>query len=139
MLDGHHVTGRACSPAWRRPRALSSPKPVLDLHCGCLGDAPGCHGACFCGGRRSHGCPSFQWSIHDTISIRLITHHIIQKLETISASRLAYLFNKQHFTSFVGYRNIMCSWKRDHSRYIMASKLYGMTFSPSASTTYKIY
>jgi hypothetical protein len=40
-------------------------------------------GARFCGGRRFYGCPSFQSSIHDTISIWLITHHIIQKGEAI--------------------------------------------------------
>jgi hypothetical protein len=34
-------------------------------------------------GQRSHRCPSFQWSIHDTISIRLIIYHIIQKHEAI--------------------------------------------------------
>jgi hypothetical protein len=38
-------------------------------------------------------------------------------------SRLGSLFNKQFFTSVAGCRNIMCSQKRDHSRYIMASKL----------------
>jgi hypothetical protein len=37
------------------------------------------------------------------------------------ASRLGSLFNKQFFTSFARCRNIMCSRKRDRSRYIMAS------------------
>jgi hypothetical protein len=58
-------------------------KPVLNPHCGCLGDAPGCHGARFCGGLRSHGRPSFQWSIHDFIFIQLITQHFIQNYEAI--------------------------------------------------------
>ncbi len=81
---------------------LSSLEPALDTHCGCLGDAPGLHGACFHGGWRSHGRPSFQLSIHDTISKRIITHHNIQKHEAISASRLGCLFNTQLATSFVG-------------------------------------
>ncbi len=51
-----------------------------------------------------------------TISIPLITHHVIQKCEAISS----YLFNKQPFTSFVGCRKIMCSQTTDRSRYIMA-------------------
>jgi len=55
------------------------------------------------------------------------------------ASRLGSLFNKQFFTSFAGCRNIMCSRKRDHSRYIMASKLNRVMFSPCACATYEIY
>jgi hypothetical protein len=80
-------------------------KPVLNPHCGCLGDATGCCSARFCGGRRSHGHLSIQWSINDTISIRLITHHFIQEHEAILASRLGYIFNKQLATNFVGCRN----------------------------------
>ncbi len=60
--------GQAYSHAQGR---LSSLEPALDPHCGCLGNAPGRRGACLCEGRRSHRCPSFQWSICDTISIRL--------------------------------------------------------------------
>jgi hypothetical protein len=88
-------------------------KQVLDPYCGCLGDAPGCCGTCFCGGRRSRGRPSFQWSIHDTISIRLITHHCIQKHEAILASRLSYLFNKQLATSFVGGTETLCALRQE--------------------------
>jgi hypothetical protein len=55
------------------------------------------------------------------------------------ASRRGSLFNKQFFTSFAGCRNIMCSRKRDRSRYIMASKLNGVMFLPCACTTYEIY
>jgi hypothetical protein len=43
------------------------------------------------------------------LSIWLITHHIIQKHEAISSSRLSFLFNKQQATSFVGCSNIVCS------------------------------
>jgi hypothetical protein len=94
---------RACSSARRRrTRQLSPLEPVLDPHCGCLGDAPGRHGARFCGGQKFYGRHSFQWSIHDTISIGLITHYIIQKCEAISASRLGSLFNKQFFTVLLG-------------------------------------
>ncbi len=114
-------------------------KPFLDPHCGCLGDAPGCCGARFHGERRSHGRPSFQWSIRDTISIWLISHHFMQKHEAILASRLDYLFNEQLATSFVRCRNIMCSWTRDQSRNIMASKLNRVPFSPYACTTYEMY
>jgi hypothetical protein len=63
---------------------------------------------------------------HSNITSKLIvTHHIIriQKREAISASGLGYLFNKQLATSFDGCRSIMCSRKRDHARFIMASKL----------------
>ncbi len=112
-------------------------KSVLDPHCSCLGDAAGCHGACFCGGQRSHGRHPFQWSIYDTILIRLITHHFIQKHEAMLASRLGYLFNKQLATRFVGCRNMMCSRTRGCSRYIMASKLNGTTFLPYARTAYE--
>jgi hypothetical protein len=84
-------------------------KPVLNPHCGCLGDAPGRHGARFYGERRSYTRPSFQWSIHVTISIRLITHHFIQMHDAILSSRLGYLLNKLLATSFVGCRNIICS------------------------------
>jgi hypothetical protein len=41
-------------------------------------------------------------SIHDTISIQLITHHFIQKHEAMTASKLGYLFNKQLATSLLG-------------------------------------
>jgi hypothetical protein len=70
---------------------------------------------------------------------RLITHHIIQKGKAISSSRLGYLFNKQLFTSFVGCRKIIWSRTRDHSRYIMASKLNGMRFSPCVCTAYEFH
>jgi hypothetical protein len=49
-----------------------------------------------------------------------------------------YLFNMQLATSVVECRNIMGSWTRDRSRYIMASKLNGMMFSPYACTIYEI-
>ncbi len=75
----------------------------------------------------------FQLSICDTISKRIITHHIIQKHEAILASRLACLFNNHLATSFVGCRNIMCSQTRDRSKCIRASKLNRMMFSPYAS------
>ncbi len=55
------------------------------------------------------------------------------------ASRLGSLFNKQFFTRFAGCRNIMCSRKRDCSRYIMASTLNRVMFSPCACTTHEIY
>jgi hypothetical protein len=70
--------------------------------------------------------------------IWLINHHFIQKHEAILVSRLGHLFNKQLSTSFVGCRNITCSWTRGRSIYIMASKLTGMTFSPYACTTYEM-
>ncbi len=82
-------------------------------------------------------------SIHDTISKRIITHHIIQKHEAISASRLGCLINKHLATNFVECRNIMCSSRtRDHSSCIRASNLNRMTFSPvhrlNMKFTYKI-
>jgi hypothetical protein len=65
----------------------SSLKLVLNPHCGCLGNAPGCHGAWFHGGWWSHtGALHFNWavSIHDTISKRIITHHTIEAWDNIS-------------------------------------------------------
>ena len=143
MLDSHHVTECRIQeldlPHRGEQMQLFSLEPVLD-HWGCLRDAPSRHGACFQGERISHRCTSFQRSIHHTISMQLITHQIIRKYDAISASSFGYLFNEQlATTNFVGCRNIMCSWTRDRSRCIMASKLYGMTFSPCACTTYKIY
>jgi hypothetical protein len=61
----------------------------------------------FCGGQRSHGCPSFQWSIHDTISIRLISHHIIQKHEAITSS-LA-IFSTSSFLQVLLGAGTLCS------------------------------
>jgi hypothetical protein len=46
-----------------------------------------------------------------------ITHHIVQKCEAISASRLGYLFNKHLFTSSVVCRKITCTQKTELSRY----------------------
>ncbi len=67
---------------------------------------------------------------------QLVIHFFLQKHEAILASRHGYLFNKQLVTSFVGCQNIMCSRTRDCLRYIMASKLYRMAFSPYACSAY---
>jgi hypothetical protein len=68
-------------------------------------------------------------SIHDTISKRIITHHIIQKHEAIPASRLGYLFNKHLARSFVGCR--ICALGQEIIQDVLGlPNLTGLCFHP---------